>query len=233
MIKLFKFKPAGNLPDPSPFCMKLETFLKMAELPYERIEANDPRKGPKGKLPFIRIDNRDIGDSSLIIEYLTASQNLDIDRNLSKKDEALGHCLTKTLEERFYWILVYSRWIDERCWPSVRSMLFDALPAPIRPVVAGIMRRSVKRDLYGQGLGRHSQDEIYQMGRYDLQAISDILGENSFILGRQPTRFDCSVHGFVASAIQFSLPTPLQEFGLSLPNLVDYNDRMNGLYYTS
>lgn len=231
MIELFKFKPVGNLPDPSPFCMKVETFLKMAALEYRNVEINDPNKGPKGKLPFIQDGENVVGDSSLIIEYLTDRYSPAIHRDLNKQQNAIGHSLTKLLEERFYWIVVYSRWIDDRCWPSIRDEFFGSLPKPIRFPLAGWVRKRVKRDLRGQGIGRHSQDEIYAMGRQDLQSVSDILDANDFMLGNNPTQFDCSVHAFVATAIQFSLDTPLKAFGLTLPNLVDYNDRMNGLYY--
>ena len=35
MITLYQFPSRGNLPNPSPFCMKLETYLRMAGLIYE------------------------------------------------------------------------------------------------------------------------------------------------------------------------------------------------------
>ena len=34
-IKLYQFPPALGLPNASPFCMKLETYLRMAGLPFE------------------------------------------------------------------------------------------------------------------------------------------------------------------------------------------------------
>lgn len=231
MIKLFKFKPAANLPDPSPFCMKVETFLKMTRLEYENVEINDPHKGPKGKLPFIQDGTTVIGDSSLIIDYLTDTYKPDIDKLLSAQQAAVGYCITKTLEEHFYWIVVYSRWIDDRCWPGVRDMLFASIPQPLRSIIAGFFRHRVKRTLYGQGIGRHTPEEIYETGRQDLQAVSDILDDNDFILGDRPSSFDCSVHAFVAGAIQCTFDNPLKTFGLTLSNLVDYNDRMNALYY--
>ena len=33
MIKLFQFEPAFGLANASPFCMKLETYLRMGEQP--------------------------------------------------------------------------------------------------------------------------------------------------------------------------------------------------------
>jgi hypothetical protein len=53
MIKLYQFKPALDLPNASPFCMKLEIYLRMANLPYEIVLNADSRKAPKGKLPYI------------------------------------------------------------------------------------------------------------------------------------------------------------------------------------
>jgi hypothetical protein len=35
MIKLYQFNAAWGLPNPSPFCMKVETYLRMVSLPYE------------------------------------------------------------------------------------------------------------------------------------------------------------------------------------------------------
>ena len=34
MIKLYQYSPAFGLPNASPFCMKLETYLRMAQLPF-------------------------------------------------------------------------------------------------------------------------------------------------------------------------------------------------------
>ena len=35
MIQLYQFEPAFGLPNASPFCMKVETWLRMAALPFE------------------------------------------------------------------------------------------------------------------------------------------------------------------------------------------------------
>ena len=50
MIELYQFPRAFGLPNPIPFCMKVETYLKLTGLPYE-VKDTDPRKAPLGKLP--------------------------------------------------------------------------------------------------------------------------------------------------------------------------------------
>ena len=42
MIKLYQFNPAWGLPNPSPFCMKVETYLRMVGLPYEVVNGAMP-----------------------------------------------------------------------------------------------------------------------------------------------------------------------------------------------
>lgn len=58
--------------------MKVETYLRMAGLPYEVVEAN-PLQGPKGKLPFIEEDGRRIADSRFIVEYLKQTHGDSVD----------------------------------------------------------------------------------------------------------------------------------------------------------
>ena len=44
-MKLFQPKRAFGLPNPSAFCVKLETYLRMAEIDYE-LALGDPREAP-------------------------------------------------------------------------------------------------------------------------------------------------------------------------------------------
>ena len=46
-MKLYQPKRAFGLPNPSAFCVKLETYLRMADIPYE-VAAGDPH-GAQGQ----------------------------------------------------------------------------------------------------------------------------------------------------------------------------------------
>ena len=61
-IKLFQFPRLFEVPNLSPFCCKLESELRIAGIPYETVNISDPRKGPKGKLPFIEDGSRRIAE---------------------------------------------------------------------------------------------------------------------------------------------------------------------------
>ena len=66
MIILYTFGPYFDLPDPSPFVMKAEVLLKMADLPYET-DTGGFNKAPKGKLPYISDDGEIVADSTFIL----------------------------------------------------------------------------------------------------------------------------------------------------------------------
>jgi glutathione S-transferase len=71
-IQLFAFGTGWGLPfaTSAPFPLKLATWLRMGEIPFDFVVANDPSKGPKGKSPWIEHGSVRMGDSTLIIEYL-------------------------------------------------------------------------------------------------------------------------------------------------------------------
>ncbi len=57
-IELFVFPKLPNLPNASPFCMKLEAYLRMAGLEYQVTHVHDGRRSGTGtnKIPYIKID---------------------------------------------------------------------------------------------------------------------------------------------------------------------------------
>src|SRR5687768_6031520 len=134
MITLYQVPPAfGTLSSISPFCAKLETYLKMRGLPYESKVANF-MKAPKGKVPWVEIDGgAPMGDSGLIIEELEKKHGLDA--HLDPATRARGHAIKRMLEEHTYFGNVVLRWGDANSWPHVRDYFKRILPAVIGPLI--------------------------------------------------------------------------------------------------
>ena len=87
MIKLFQPPPVWGIPNMSPFCVKLETYLRMAGIKYEKPRL-DFLKAPKGKIPFVELDGKLMGDSSLVIEALKKKYGDPLDAELSAEQKA-------------------------------------------------------------------------------------------------------------------------------------------------
>lgn len=181
MITLYQFSPAWGLPNASSFCLKLETYLRMTQIPFEIAPDADLRKAPKGKLPYITDQGKTIADSNLIIDYLKATYGDPLDRWLSQMDRAIALAMQRLMEENLYWAVVYSRWQDPVNWEKTKAIFFDTLPPILKTVVSIIARKQISQSLKGHGMGRHTAAEIYQIGSTDLNALSDFWQTNPFL----------------------------------------------------
>jgi glutathione S-transferase len=232
MITAILFPAGFGIPNPSPFCMKVEILLKMAGLPYGVERESNPTKGPKGKIPFIRDGNDVIGDSGFIQAHLETRYGVDFDKGLSGPERAVAHGLARMCEERLYWCLVYSRWIDAQNWPTVSTFFFADLPPVVRSIVPILSRRGVRAGLNGNGIGRHSAEEIYALGTQDINALAAHLGTKPFMMGDTPSSLDAVAYPFIEGLTVAQLPSPLMTAIEQHASLLAYRDRCRGLWFT-
>ncbi len=232
MITLYQFSPSWGIPNLGQFNVKVETYLRMTQIPYKVIETL-PLKAPKGKLPFIEEDGIKIGDSSFIIEYLKKKYGDPLDRHLNEEQQAIMLAMQRLLEEHLYWIGMYARWqYGDQNWRVNKQALFGELPPVIRDIVAWIYRwLIIRREIYGQGTGRHKADEVFHLGKLDLDALSDFLGEKPYFMGDKPTSLDASAFGILINTISTPIESPLQVHGKSKANLAAYCQRMLAEFY--
>lgn len=225
MIHLYQGPRAWGLPNVSQFSVKVETYLRLAEIPYEAI-STDPRRAPKGKLPWIEHDGRAIGDSGLILEHLKARFGDPLDAHLTAAERARGHLVRRMLEESTYFVSLYARWMEDENFAQVSRVLFAALPAPVRLIAPPLVRKRVKSALLAQGYGRHRPEEVYALGLRDLEALAEVLADAPFLLGERPTSYDCTVYAALAGLIVPPLPSPLQAAARAEPRFGAYVERM-------
>ncbi len=233
MIKLYQYHPAFGLPNASPFCMKVETYLRMAGLPYECPRGADHFKSPKGKLPYIDDGGKVVADSTFIIDYLKATYGDKLDARLSPAERALGVVIQRTFEESLYWPVVYSRWIDDAGFAKVDEAFFAHLKFPLRQIIPIFARRGLRGQLHGQGTGRHGRDEIHAIGCRDISALSELLGDRHFFLGGEPSSIDATGYAFLANLLWAPIDMPMRAHAAKLPNLEAYCQRMKARYFSA
>ncbi|MCC6750562.1 MAG: glutathione S-transferase family protein [Deltaproteobacteria bacterium] len=231
MITLYQFPTAWGLPNLSPFCMKVETYLRMVELPYRVVAGLEMRKAPKGKMPYIEDAGRLVADSGFILEYLKERYGDPLDGALSREAWAKGHAVRRLLEEHFYFVAVHQRWIADAGWALVKEAFFSSLPAYLRVVGAPIVRRKMRSMLHAQGVGRHSVPELLHLGKLDLDALAATLGDSEFLLGAAPSSVDATVFAFLANVLWSPVPTELKDHARTHANLVAYTHRMRERYF--
>ncbi|MES2217498.1 MAG: glutathione S-transferase family protein [Pseudomonadota bacterium] len=226
MIELYQYPPHWGLLNASPFCMKLEVYLKLARIPYQTHLINIPKKSPSHKLPFIKDGNKTICDTSVIIDYLKATYGNPLDQQLSQVQQARAVMAQRLLEDHLYFAIVYSRWIDEDNWKKTSAEFFQSLPKILQIIVPGVIQKKVKKQLWQQGTGRLSKENIYAAGQKDLAAVAELLGNQPFFLGDSITSIDATIYTFLSCILYPPINSPLQAYIKQTPSLIAYCDRI-------
>jgi glutathione S-transferase len=231
MIRVHQFAPAFGLPNASPFCMKLETYLRMAGLPFELSNDGNVMKAPKGKLPWIEDGGTVVADTHFIIEYLKTTYGDPLDATMTVPERALATAFQRLLEDSLYWCLIDMRWMQDAGWARTREVFFGALPIPVRWILPPLARRGIRAEIRGHGMGRHGADEIRAIGCRDVDALADFLADKPFLLGDQPRSIDACAHAFIANLLWAPVESPIRRHAQSRPNLEAYCQRMKARYY--
>jgi len=119
------------------------------------------------------------------------------------------------------------------CMKLETYLRMTKLPSLLRNYIANSVRKSTRAALHRQGIGRHSSEEIYQMGIKDLTALTTLLADNKFMLGDQPSSIDAAVYALLVNLMQVPTLSPINEFAKSQQNFIEYCTQMKSLYYQS
>lgn len=231
-IQVVGMRPAWGLPSPSPFCLKLETWLRMEQIPYVPRMLTRPPQSKTGKMPYLLFaDSSTLADSNIIIETLANERGIDLSYGASAEEQARAHVILRTIEESLYFSAAWERWFHPEFWPITRDSYFEPLPKGLRLLVAGLIRRSMRTALHGQGTSRHEPERIAAMAASDMQALSDMLGQRPYFLGERPGVVDASAYGLLANVLAYPARTPLKLAMERHRNLIDFCQRIKNLYW--
>jgi len=235
MIEVYQYCSAWNLPDTSPFVTKLVNYLEMTGLEYQLITQDMSslrQDAPHGKLPYIVDDDgTKVADSSAIILYLKDKYGDPLDEDLTPEQKALALAWTRLFEEHLFWSGVMQiRWREDAGWETYLPVLLGGDVTPESRAPLDQFREMIKVQVEGQGMGRRTNEEVHELAKIDLQAISDFLGDKPFFLGDEPHAIDASLYSILRHILYVPFECEAKDFGLSKKNLVDYCTRMHDRY---
>jgi glutathione S-transferase len=223
---------AFGLPDFSPACLKLKTYLRMTNVPYAS-RPGDPRKAPTRKIPFIVDEGETIGDSGLVIAHLKKKLGDPLDGRLSPQQQAMGHLVRRTCEESLYWAILYARFGDEEAWPHIAQQFRTIVPPVIGRLILKMIRKETLRNAWGQGISRHTAENVVAHGRADLDALSAILGDTPYLFGDAPSSYDATLFGSIANVLAFPPDGALAKHARTKENLVAFVERVKKTYWAT
>lgn len=228
------FGPAWNTIDLSPFSVKLQTWLRLARLPFTT-RLSIPSRMPQGKLPVLDMDGQRLPDSTAIINALRERHGDPLgDWQRTPEQRALARAVQSMLETDLYFTAVWWRWTPPGNQALLRAEMahyFQALGVPklLAPLAFAQARKGIQKQLQGQGAGRKSPEELTANGEQIMSALRDCLGEQPFLLGDAPATIDATGFAFLHTLLNTPLDIPLKTRVLAMPTLVAYHQRMLAL----
>merc|ERR1712244_70618 len=235
MVYLFQFTRSPQIPSISPFCLKLESWLKLHGIKYQNIDHKCKFRSRKGMLPFVEINGDEIADSNMIIETLAKKFDKEMPAQLSQDQKNVQHAMIAMVENHLHWTIVH--WRSKDVDNTLKGYQLNLQTAIGSKAPASLLnfyfkytfcRKGLKK-VKAHGLGVHTAEEIEQFGKKDLQALSEMLGDKEFFFGDEPAMLDLVVYSHVAQLVMIEkdYPCSLRDYlEADCKNLVGLVNRM-------
>ncbi|KAJ8288318.1 hypothetical protein COCON_G00009770 [Conger conger] len=223
-------RPSHGVPSLSPFCLKMETYLRMAGLPYQNYF--DGKLSPQGKMPWIEYNSQQVSGTEFIIDFLEEQLGVNLNKSLSPQERAVSQTITRMVEEHLYWTIAYSQWVDNL--EITQEML--GFTGPLSDLLKWIFSRLtssiVRREMYSHGIGRFSREEVYALMERDMRTLATFLGDKKYIMGQKMSTVDATVFSHLSQAM-WTLPGtwPEELIQDELVNLAMYCERIRRRFW--
>jgi len=207
MVYLFQFTRSPQIPSISPFCLKLESWLKLQGIKYQNVDHKCKHRSKKGMLPFIELNGEEVADSEHIIEVLSKKFEKSMPAELSQEQKNVQHAMITMVENHLHWTIVHWKTKDvENILKGYKLNLQDVLGSKVPASVLNFYfkhsfcRKGLKR-VRSSGMGALSAEDIENSGKKDLQTLSEMLGEKEFFFGEEPSMLDLVVFSHVGQLV--------------------------------
>lgn len=229
-LTLYQFPALWDVFSASPFCAKLEAFLRWQNVPHRVVTVKRLRGAPKGKVPYIQDGELCMGDSGLIIEHICKTRNLAPDAWLTAEQRAFARSITYLCEESLYRVMAYMRFVDAAGWACMQQVIFGKSRV-LRWLAAPRIHAYVKKQLTQQGIARHTREEIIAIACADLDALNAMIGDKPFVFGQQPSTADLVILSVVGNLLTMPFDHEVATHARSLALLVAHSERVKQLCF--
>jgi len=180
----------------SPFVIKAARTLRFAGLTFEHryLPISQVRKlSPTGQLPVLLVGDEVVADSTAIARFVEERVPGSLTGGLDARGVAEAWLWEDFADTSLYPFVLATRWVDDRGWPVPRTAFFGSIPAPLRSIVAGAVRRGVIKNLVERDATRRGLDSCYAHMRHVLAQLEARAPEEGFWVGTKPSVADLSL----------------------------------------
>ena len=217
MLTLYSYPRLFGVADNNGYGLKVYAFLRLTGVAFRHEHIVDTSHAPRGQLPYIDDAGEIVGDSETILAHLVRKHRLTIDAELTQAQRDRNLLITRLLDD-LYWVMSYSRWKDDRCWPAFRDAMLREHPDLTEAILLRAREYNAQR-YHFQGIGRYQSDDAMARGVADLGVLARTIPATAYVHGEQPTSIDAGIYGFVANIFFYDIDTPLKRFVVTQQHL--------------
>ncbi|HVU00830.1 MAG TPA: glutathione S-transferase family protein [Polyangiaceae bacterium] len=198
----------------SPFVLEVDRALALARLPFERRQVDMMKLkelNPLGQLPVLLVGEEKVADSTRILERIEALAPGSLTGGLSPSALAEAWLWEEFADVALYPYVLVTRWADDRGWPVPRGAFFNFLPAPVRAIVAPMVRKDTVKRLVARDFTRAGLDACYERMRKVLDRLDARAPESGFWMGPKATVADLGLFAHLHSLRLPRLPWQAEE----------------------
>ncbi|KAE9417283.1 hypothetical protein Angca_007575 [Angiostrongylus cantonensis] len=227
VVYLYQFPRSKTIPNMSPFCLKVETFLKVNKIPYEVCQLLMGRSR-YGLLPFVELNGEHIADSQIIISRLT--KHFNIKPLPSIRSEAIARVIDRTADIHTFLVSYNFKVVQNTNDIFLMALRDVGCPGVLLPIVApiiGFLARRKAAKKIAAVVGQLDTIELKEMLQKDYDAYRDLLGDQKFIFGDDISSVDCTLFGQLATVLYVPTNSYCKELLRDhYPTLVEYCGRI-------
>jgi len=213
-VYLYQSSRTPRIPSISPQELKLESWLKLQGIPYENIDHKAKLSSKNGTLPFIEFNGKEVADIA-VIKTLADKFGKDMSAHLNQEQKIVEHAMMKMVENHLYWAIMH--WRTSNVDNTVKAYKIHLPSFMGSKVPLGLLNmyfkfnfcKKVQKKVKSLGI-----TNIDEMGRNDLNVLSDMLAEKEFMFGDEPSMLDMVVYSHLAQLVmvEADYPCPLRDY---------------------
>jgi glutathione S-transferase len=181
---------------------------------------------PLGQLPVLLVGDEKVADSTQILRRIESLAPGALTGGLDPRSMAEAWLWEEFADVALYPYVLASRWADDRGWPVPREAFFGAMPAPVRAIVAPMVRNQTKQKLVARDFTRAGLDACYERLSRVLDQLDARAPEDGYWLGPRPCVADLGLFAHLHSLRIPVIPWQAEEVG-KRGRLSRYLDRMD------
>ena len=225
VITLHQLPTAFGLPvSVSPFCTKLEAYLKLAGHDY-RVVTGGPNRSPTRRMPFVSLsDGRTLaGSNAVIVELERTAAGNGMDTGMLAEERARAERLRMLAEGPLYYGCLYARFVEEGGWRHQQRVLRGVIPPFVAPIAMPLVRRSQRRRCLANGIvGRQSYETVLAA----IDKLENALTDTPYISGDRIRSVDCSIWAMLLHTAHTKADNPARHAVRRNARLLAYIDRI-------